>query len=182
MKKAEAQRGTVTWPKTHSEGGGSILEVPFPEFLPLRGSGLGQPQRNLQEIWRVEVQQRPLLQLNPCEITGNAAATPLAGSPCFLGPPSQTCATQTPLDFLLQLPRALGQACVQRHDEAGQFCRSPYHSLEGWRKQEITQVPVTDRCGSQCSAWRVVSHPSRFHFVLVHFPFLPFSLPDCQPY
>lgn len=32
MKKAEAQRGTVTWPKTHSEGGGSILEVPFPRI------------------------------------------------------------------------------------------------------------------------------------------------------
>ena len=93
--------------------------------------GRGQPQRNLHEIRRVEVQQQPLLRLRLCEITSNAAATPPAGSPCCLGPASQTCATQTPLDFLLQLPRALGQVCVQCDDEAGQFCRSPISSAGG---------------------------------------------------
>ena len=103
------------------QGWSCLPQNPFP-FVAL---GWGQPQRDLQEIWRAEVQQQPVLRLNPCEITGNAEATPPAGSPFFLGPPSQTCATQTPLDFLLQLPRALGQVCVQRHDEAGQFCRSP---------------------------------------------------------
>lgn len=144
--------------------------------------GWGQPQRNLHEIWRVEVQQQPLLQLNLCEITGNATATPPAGSPCCLGPPSQTCATQTPLDFLLQLPQALGQACVQCHDEAGQFCRLPRSSAGGLEaagdhpgsSDRQVWVPVF-RLG-------VLSHPSRFHFVRAHFRFLPSFLPDCQPY
>ena len=86
------------------------------------------------------------------------------------------------IDFLLQLPQALGQACVQCHDEAGQFCRLPRSSAGGLEaagdhpgsSDRQVWVPVF-RLG-------VLSHPSRFHFVRAHFRFLPSFLPDCQPY
>ena len=148
------------------QGWSGLPQNPFP-FVAL---GWGQPQRDLQEIWRAEVQQQPVLRLNPCEITGNAAATPPAGSPCFLGPPSQTCATQTPLDFLLQLPRALGQVCVQRHDEAGQFCRSPVSFAGGL--EEAGDHPGSSDRQMWVPVFRLVGCKSSFQVSLC-----PCSLP-----
>lgn len=110
-------RGTSTGPKSHGECGGSycisraklglyVTRIPFPAWLWV---GHGH-QKNLHEIWKVEVEQQPRLRSDPCEIRqrhSSCICCPPAGSPVGLGQEPDTWQLQAPLDFLLQLLQTL---------------------------------------------------------------------------
>lgn len=83
----------------------------------------------LHEIWKVEVEQQPCLHTHPRGIgqwRSPCVCCPPAASP--VGQQPDMWPLRTPLDFLLQLLQTLGQVCVQRHGEAGRFCRPPTSS------------------------------------------------------
>ena len=187
--KAEAQRGTVTWPKAHSEHGGSILcqpsktgaafpRIPSPSWLWVGGSHREICMRS--GGWKCNSSHycdsgcvRSQAMLQPPHLLAHLAA---------LGQPARPVQLRLHWISSFSFPELWARFVCNVMMKPASSAGHPYHPLEGWRQQEITRVPVTDRCGSQCSAWWVLSYPSRFYFVLAHFLFLPSSLPDCQPY
>ena len=176
--KAEAQRGTVTWPKAHSERGGSILcqpskagaafpRIPSPSWLWVGGSHGEICMRS--GGWKCNSSHycnsacvRSQAMLQPPHLLAHLAA---------LGHPARPVQIRLHQISSFSFPELWARFVCNVMMKPASSADHPYHPLEGWRQQEITQVPVTDRCGSQCSAWWVLSYPSRFNFVLAcHLP------------